>query len=102
MNVTTSMSGFDDFAHRIDNLGKQTSVSFDELFTSSFMAAHTDSSSFEDMLQKSNFHIESQEDFENIQEEAMDSFIAGHSEFSSWNEMLTKAFGIWAAKQLGL
>src|SRR6266704_1562342 len=96
MKVT--LSGFDDFEKHIKKLQKnieklegQHAIPFDELFPTSFMSRYTNFSSIDELLQKSNFNINSQEDFEKIPEDEMDSFIAMNTSFLTWNQMFTKA-----------
>ncbi len=107
MNVTSS--GFDDFKKHIEklqgNIEKlegQHNIPFDELFSTSFMSRYTNFSSIDELLQKSNFDINSQEDFEKIPEDKMDSFIAMHTSFLTWNQMSTKASEEWLARQLDI
>lgn len=107
MKVTPS--GFDDFKKRIEKLqenveklGEKHGIPFDTLFSTSFMSKYTDSSSIDELSQKSNFGINSQEDFEKIPEHKVDSFIAMHTSFLTWNQMLTKASEEWLARQLDI
>src|SRR5260370_35290429 len=107
MNVTSS--GFDDFKKHIEklqgNIEKlegQHNIPFDELFSTSFMSRYTNFSSIDELLQKSNFDINSQENFEKIPEDKMNSFIAMHTSFLTWNQMSTKASEEWLARQLDI
>ncbi len=107
MKVT--LSGFDDFEKHIEKLQEnvkelegQHSIPFDELFPTSFMANYTDSSSIEELLQKGNFDIQSQEDFEKIPDDTMNSFIAMHTSFLTWNQMFTQASEEWLARRLDI
>ena len=107
MKVT--LSGFDDFKKQIEKLQKnvkelqgQHNIPFDELFSASFMSKYTDSSSIEELLQKGNFDIKSQEDFEQIPDDKMNSFIAMHTSFLTWNQMFTKAFEEWSVRRLDI
>lgn len=102
-----NLSEFDDFKKHIEKLQEnvkelegQHSIPFDELFPASFMSNYTDSSSIEELLQKGNFGIKSQEDFEKISDDAMDSFIAMHTSFLTWNQMVTKASEEWLVLRL--
>lgn len=105
MRVT--LSGFDDFKKHLEKLEENVkklegrhNIPFSELFPASFMSKYTDSSSIEELLQKGDFDIKSQEDFEKIPDHKMDDFIATHTSFLTWKEMLTKGFEEWSARQL--
>ena len=102
-------TGFDELKKHLEELeenvkklGEKQSVSFNELFPPSFMAKSTNSSSIEELLQKGNFDIKTQEDFEKIPDYEMDSFIKIHTRFSAWSDMLTQAFEEWSVRQMGL
>jgi hypothetical protein len=80
--MSDSLAGFDDFKKHIEKLQEnvkalegQHTIPFDELFPAAFMSNYTDSSSIEELLQKGNFDIKSQEDFETIPGDTMNSFI---------------------------
>ncbi len=103
------LSGFEEFEKNIEKLqknieklGGKHSIPFSELFPPFFMSKYTDYSSIEEFLEKSNFNVKSQEDFEKIPEHTMNSFVAVHTRFTIWNEMLTKAFEEWSVRQLGI
>jgi hypothetical protein len=107
MKVT--LSGFDDFKKHIDKLQEnvkklegQHNIPFDELFPASFMSKYTDSSSIEELIQKGNFDIKSQEDFEKIPDDKMNSFIEMHTSFLTWNQMITNASEEWSIRQLDI
>ncbi len=103
MNVT--LSGFDEFEKHMEDikvLEGQHTIPFDELFPASFISNYTDSSSIEELLQKGDFDIKSQEDFEKIPDDKMDSFIAMHTSFLTWNQMFTKASEEWLVRRLDI
>jgi hypothetical protein len=109
MHNESHIIGFDELKNRIEKLqedveklGEEHSIPFDALFSTSFMSKYTDSSSIDELLQKSNFDINSQEDFEKIPEHEMDSFIATHTSFLTWSQILTKASEEWLARQLNM
>jgi len=58
--------------------------------------------SLDEMLEKSPFKIESQEDFQKIDDAEWDIFIKNNTKFNSWEEMLSTASTIWVKKQLKL
>lgn len=82
-------------------LEKTTSVSFDELFISTFMRKNTNYNSFEEFLAAGNFTVLSQEDFEAIPDEDMDQHVAKNTKFNSWQTMLDTAASEYALRKLG-
>lgn len=77
------------------------SVSFDELFSNSFMRKYTQFSNFDEFLKAGNFIVNSQEDFEAIPDNEMDLHVGRATKFSSWQDMLGKAGEEYALKKLG-
>lgn len=76
-------------------------VPFDELFTPSFMQKYTDFSSFDELLEKGGFVVNSQEDFEKIPDDVFDEHISKNTKFSTWGDMLDNATENYVAKKLG-
>lgn len=66
------------------------------------LAKYTSFTSLEDMIQKSGFKLETQEDYDSIPEEEKNTFIASHSQFSSWQEMMETGSQEWIQRKLGL
>ncbi len=109
MLMFDKLSGFDNFKKHIEKLQEnvkglegQHNIPFDELFPASFMLNYTDSSSIEELLQKGNFDIKSQEDFEEIPDDTMNSFIAMHTSFLTWNQLVPKASEEWLVRRLDI
>lgn len=107
--VEFELEGFDEAMDELDELGRKAQelegeqeVPIEELLTSSFMRRRTNFSSFEEMLEASQWDVETQEDFEAIPDDEWDRFVAEHSRFPNWEEMLGAAAQAWAARQLGL
>ena len=94
-------SGFEEFNHKLEQLQQIGQVPFDEFFSNSFISKYTDSHSFDELLQKSDFDIKTPEDFEAITEQDMNRFIANHTSFSTWEEMQVKALEERLIQQLG-
>jgi len=82
-------------------LERTKQVSFEELFTPSFMRKYTSFSSFNELLQSGGFSADSQEEFEAIPDELFDKHIATVTKFDSWQEMLDEATTQYALKKLG-
>jgi hypothetical protein len=107
--VKITLSGFDDFEKSIEKfqedvkeLEGQHNIPFDELFPASFMSNYTDSLSIEELIQKGNFDISSQEDFDRIPDDKKNSLIAMHTSFLTWNQMFTKASEEWLVRRLDI
>ena len=82
-------------------LSRTKRVSFDELFTTSFMRKHTSFSSMDELLKAGGFNVESQADFEAIPEAEFNKHIVATTKFKNWDEMLGEATSQYAAKKLG-
>ncbi len=79
-------------------------VSFEELFTPSFMTKYTDVDDLEDLIREAgNFPPDKEwtkEDFEDISNERMDKVVRERTRFHTWDEMLSKAGVEWAARKI--
>ncbi|KQL17682.1 hypothetical protein [Cytobacillus solani] len=82
-------------------LEKTTSISFDELFITSFMSKNTKFDSFDEFLNAGNFKVESQDDFEAIPEDDMDQHVMKNTNFKDWQTMLETATQEYIQKKLG-
>lgn len=82
-------SGLKNLMRDLDKAAKNVSgqVSFDKLFTSSFMNKYTNFNSFEELLDAGNFVVNSQEDFENIPDDEFDEHIRKTTKFKNWEDM---------------
>ncbi|MGQ9007630.1 hypothetical protein ACTXHP_05270 [Bacillus stercoris] len=87
--------------NKAKELEKGQEVQLDVLFTESFMKKNTNFLSFDEMLNKSPFTIESQQDFESIPVDSWDDFVRENSKFFNWEEMQQEATNLYMAKQLG-
>ena len=95
-------SGLEELQKKMNKLSKTNDVSFAELFNSKFMRRYTEFSTFEELLEKGGFEVESEEDFEAIPEDDFDLHISKHTSFSSWEEMLSTAGQEWLKDQIDL
>lgn len=77
------------------------SVSFENLFTTSFMKKYTQFQSIEEFFSSSGFDVTSQEDFEAIPEKDLDAYVSNNTSFETWEDMFSKAMVGYAAKKLG-
>lgn len=107
MGASMKVTGLDEFQKKINRMADNASamhgthsVSFESLFTSSFMKEFTSFNSMQDFLDSSGFRIESQEDFEAIDDEAMDQYVARTTKFDSWENMMGEAAKQYAITEL--
>lgn len=103
-----NMSGFDELEKRLGQMERGAkelentkSVSFDELFTDTFMKKHTQFDNLQAFFKDSNFTIGSQEDFENIPTAELDKHVANSTNFNNWQEMIDAAGTDYAYRKLG-
>ncbi|MDF2504756.1 MULTISPECIES: hypothetical protein [Clostridium] len=101
MNLEFKIRGLDSIKNRLIQLEKNDSVSYNNLFTTSFMKKHTKFSSFNEFLKSGNFIVNSINDFKAIPDREMDSYVRRISNFSSWQNMLDSAVKDYTAKKLG-
>ena len=99
--------GFDKLKKDLDKLQRrcrelegENSVSFEELFSPSFLNKYTKFSSIYDMFNKSGFTVNNQDDFKKIPDDKWDKFIVENSQFSSWQDMIDKAGKEWIENTL--
>lgn len=85
---------------KMKKLEQTKTVSFDKLFSTSFMKKYTSFSSINEFFEKGDFEFETEKDFENISEEKLDTYVSSTTNFSSWGEMKAKAGEVWVAKEL--
>ncbi len=91
-----------DIERRVERMGGSRPLPFDEIMTPSFMARFSNFSSFEEMVNKSGFAVNSQEDFEAIPDEQWDHFVAANTQFRTWSDMLELASAEYLKRGLGL
>lgn len=81
----------DEMQRKVEKAGGTRTVPIAEVLTPTFLARFSDFESFADLVAKSGFTIESQEDFDRIPQDEWDTFIAQNTQFSSWQDMLQMA-----------
>jgi hypothetical protein len=98
MSSSIKITGLDELTKNLDRLSdkledatKPRNVQFSELFGPAFMTRHTSFSSFDEMVKKSPFKVESQEDFKAIPDAAWDDYVQKSTKFSSWQKMISNA-----------
>jgi hypothetical protein len=108
--LKVEMKGFDEVQNRLEDMaeraaeldGKQRTVPLSDLLNDDFISEHSSFASFNELLAKSPFKVETKEDFEAIPDAKWDSYIAANTSFESWEEMQHQAATKYLAKQLGL
>ncbi len=101
------ISGFNNLNNFLDELQKKAEsisgeVKFDELFNDSFMENNTKFKTIDEFFENSPFAIETQDDFDDIDESELDQYVNENTDFSSWEEMKKAAGTLYAKKKLGL
>ncbi|MFW6027153.1 MAG: hypothetical protein ACOCRX_12530 [Candidatus Woesearchaeota archaeon] len=102
------MEGFDELQknlkklqNKAEELDGRNNIPFDELFNNNFMRRYTNYNSIDEMIEESNFKVETEEDFKKISEDDWDEFIKKNTKFDNWQQMINKAGEEWVAKKLG-
>ena len=102
--IVNSLTEKADNAYKVAIADKMNNnnVSFNILFSDKFMRKYTTFNSFNEMIIKSGFKLETEEDFEKISDNELDLFIKNSSSFNSWEDMIQEAVNNHFAEQLGL
>ncbi|WP_066418762.1 hypothetical protein [Halorubrum aethiopicum] len=104
--MSVQIEGFEELADQFDELSTSLDVEQDipmeELFTDGFMATNTDFDSISEFFEESRWTVESEEDFEKIDEAEFDRYVDKHTGFSSWEAMLSAAAREWLTRQIDL
>lgn len=86
--------------HNVENMSGEHTVKFTELFNESFMQRNTNFKSIEDMFEKSEFKVESNEDFKKIPDDKWDEYIQENTNFKDWKKMSEQAGEEYTKKKL--
>lgn len=104
-----SIEGLDSLERKLAELGQRARaidgthrVVLNDLFTESFMKRHTRFDSFADMLEASEWTVETVEDFEAIPDGAWERWVRDTTSFTNWDAMQRAAGENWIARKLGL
>lgn len=71
-----------------------------DVLTPEFLRAHSQFTSFDQMIEKSGFKVKTSEDFKAIPDEPWEAFIKANTSYSTWKEMLSAAVAIYAKKKI--
>ncbi|MCR1916240.1 hypothetical protein NSA03_02765 [Lactobacillus taiwanensis] len=89
---------FDDMARNAQKVSSKGSLSFDEIFTDSFMRTYTKSSSLNEFFNDLNVHNAT--DFKKLPQEQLDSKVQKETPFNSFKEMQSKAVSKYLQKTI--
>ncbi|HEY5555900.1 hypothetical protein [Acetobacterium sp.] len=95
----TYTSNVDEVFKKLDSLSFSP-VDFSEAFSDEFMNTNTSFKSFQEFIDSSGFKMQSQEDFESIDENELDVFVSANTEFSTFKEMSASAAEIVLKKRV--
>ncbi|TKF69777.1 hypothetical protein FCV55_10990 [Vibrio sp. F13] len=93
----------DEMVEQIEQLGGTTNIPMGDLLTNDFVKAtsnNQDIESFDELLVKGGYDIQSQEDFEAIPDDEFDEFISKNTSFATWSDMLSAATEQYVSNQL--
>ncbi len=86
--------------HNARSIGQRRSIDLDHLLSKQFLKRHTKFSSLDQLFDESPFDVETQEDFDALNDQELDDFIRKSTSFPSWQDMLDKAADEWAEAEL--
>ena len=93
----------DEMVEQIEQLGGTTNIPMGDLLTNDFVKAASNNQeieSFDELLVKGGYDIQSQEDFEAIPDDEFDEFISKNTSFATWSDMLSAATEQYVSNQL--
>lgn len=105
--MSIKITGLDKLENRLKKIQKSAEnldasrVTFEKLFTKSFMIKYTNYSSIDELFEAGNFIINSQEDFDNLSDSKLDLHISQNTKFNTFQDMLDEAGAEYTLKQLG-
>lgn len=87
VHVSLDASQLDRLQKNLQEISGTHSYSFKEIFPDDFMRKYTKYMSVSDFFEATGFKLDSQEDFKNLDETALDKFVSENSDFDSWGSM---------------
>lgn len=94
------MIKFDKLKQEIDKIPEEQKASYDTLFSQEFMSKYTQFQTINEMVERSPFKVESEEDFKNMLGEEWDNYVNKKTSFQNWDEMLSQAGNEHLGKQV--
>ena len=96
--IRSEIRGLDEVRHKLNKLKENArrlsgtnKVTVKTLFNTGFMRRNTKYGSFDEMVERSPFHVQTEDDFKAIPDEEWDAFIRENTRFSGWQRMLQSA-----------
>lgn len=84
----------------VEKVAKTRIIDIEEMFHENFMQKYTIFLSFQDMLDKSGYEINSNDDFAAIPDEEWDIYIHHTTQFWDWDAMCAQASTDWVSNRL--
>ncbi|MBA7496963.1 hypothetical protein ES702_07572 [subsurface metagenome] len=88
--------------NNLKKLNEKNEIPFSKLFSKTFMLKYTKFNSIQELIDKSEFKIETQEDFKAIPDDGWDVYIKSTTKFNNWEDMLNTASSEWIINNIGL
>jgi hypothetical protein len=97
-----TFKGFDDFSKKFEKKVKEASgpVNLEVLFNEGFMQRYTKVGNIQEFFDKSPFKLETEEDFDKIDEAELDIYVSEQTTFGSWDKMKGKAGEEYLSRKL--
>ncbi len=76
------------------------SIPFNELFSYEFMNENTNFDSISDFFRNTGIEVNTQEEFQELDERILDDAVVRFSQFNSWDEMVHEAGAVYIHKKL--
>ncbi|PKM74781.1 MAG: hypothetical protein CVU92_04725 [Firmicutes bacterium HGW-Firmicutes-17] len=86
--LTELCKTLENISKEVECLSKQQSIPFDDVITNTFMTENTPYNDFDEFLKGGGFSINSQNDFDSIDQSEFDSFVSSVTNFSGFQEMI--------------
>jgi hypothetical protein len=97
ISISFDTKKLDELQKRLKKLDGQKNVPLTQLLTDSFLHAHTNFKTLQEMIDASGI-----KDPEDIGKEQFSKFVSTHTSFSSWQAMIDKATQEYVTRKLGL
>ncbi|MDP9518787.1 hypothetical protein [Pseudomonas protegens] len=98
LKVTSNLSGLKKLQKNVEELGRKSQISGSELFTDSFVAAHSSYADMDALLAA--VGVTTEEEFKAMSDAIFDAFLQANTDFESWVDMQQKAVAEYAKAKL--
>lgn len=106
--MSVKIKGLNELSNKLQKIQKAAQeldgtheVKMSELFPMTFMQRYTQFVSFDELLEKSGFKVDTQEDFKAIPDDEFDAYICEVTRFDNWKAMLDMGTKEYVTKKLG-